>query len=63
MSDNKLLKTIIVSANITAMADDFGLIVKKDAKENFTPKPGSNMMNYAKFSAVMAGLDLWKSFV
>ena len=54
MSDNKLVKTILDSATLTGIAAGIGWIAKKVAKENFTPDPSSNVMNYAKFTAVMA---------
>ena len=55
MSDNKLVKTIIDAANLTGLATGIGWIAKKVVKENFTSDPSSNMMNYVKFIAVMAG--------
>ena len=51
MSDNKLVKTIMDAATLTGI----GWIGKKVVKENFTSDPSSNVMNYAKFTAVMAG--------
>ena len=55
MSDNKLVNTILDAATITDMAVGIGWIAKKVAKANFTPDPSSSVMNYAKFTAVMAG--------
>ena len=55
MSDNKLVKTILDSATLTRIAAGIGWIAKKVAKENFTPDPSINMMNYARFTVVMAG--------
>ena len=55
MSDNKLVKTILDAATLTGLAAGIGWIVKKVAKENFTVDPSSNVMNYAKFTGVMAG--------
>ena len=54
MSDNKLVKTILGAATLTGIAAGIGWIAKKVAKENFTPDPSSDLMNYAKFTAVMA---------
>ena len=54
MSDNKLMETILEAATLTAIAAGTGWIAKKVAKENFTPDPSSNVMNYAKFTAAMA---------
>ena len=53
MSDNKLVKTIIDAATLTGIAAGIGWIAKKVVKENFTQDPSSNVMNYAKFTAVM----------
>ena len=55
MSDNKLAKTIMDAATLTGLAAGIGWIAKKVVKENFTADPSSNVMNYAKFTAVMAG--------
>ena len=55
MSDNKLVKTIMDAATLTGIAAGIGWIGKKVVKENFTSDPSSNVMNYAKFTAVMAG--------
>ena len=55
MSDNKLVNTILDALTLTGIASSIGWIGKKVAKENFTPDPNSNVMNYAKFTAVMAG--------
>ena len=55
MSDNKLVKTIMEAATLTGLAAGIGWIAKKVVKENFTADPSSNVMNYAKFTAVMAG--------
>ena len=55
MSDNKLVKTIMDAATLTGLTAGIGWIVKKVVKENFTAVPSSNVMNYAKFAAVMAG--------
>ena len=54
MSDNKLVKTIIGAATLTGIVAGIGWIAKKVAKANFTPDPSSDVMNYAKFTAVMA---------
>ena len=54
MSDNKLVQTILDAATLTGIVAGIGWIVKKVAKENLTPDPSSNVMNYVKFTAVMA---------
>ena len=55
MSDNKLVKSVLDAATITGLAAGIGWIAKKTVKENFTADPSSNVMNYVKFTAVMAG--------
>ena len=63
MSDNKLVKTIIEAATLTGLAAGIGWIAKKVVKENFTADPSSNVMNYAKFTAVMAGSVALKQYL
>ena len=63
MSDNKLVKTIMDAATITGIAAGIGWIGKKVVKENFTNDPISNVMNYAKFTAVMAGSIALKQYL
>ena len=63
MSDNKLVKTILGAATLTSVAAGIGWIAKKVAKENFAPYPSSNVMNYAKFTAVMAGSIALKKYL
>ena len=55
MSDKKLVKTIMDAATLTGLVAGIGWIGKKVVKENFTQDPSSNVMNYAKFTAAMAG--------
>ena len=55
MSDNKLVKTIMDATALTGLAAAIGWISKKALKENLTADPSANIMNYAKFTAVMAG--------
>ena len=59
MSDNKRVNTILDAATLTGI----GWIAKKAAKETFTPDPSSNVMNYAKFTAVMAGSIALKRYL
>ena len=63
MSDNKLVKTIMDAATLTSLAAGIGWISKKVVKENFTQDPSSNVMNYAKFTAVMAGSIALKQYL
>jgi len=55
MSDNKLVNTIMDAAVLTGLTAAIGWITKKVVKENFTSEPSSSAMNYAKFTAVLAG--------
>ena len=55
MSDNKLLKTVMDATSLSGLVGDIGWIAKKLLKKNFTADSGSNVMNHAKFTAVMAG--------
>ena len=63
LSDNKLVKTILDAATLTSIAAGIGWIAKKVAKENFIPDPSSNVMNYATFTAVMAGSIALKRYL
>ena len=63
MSDNKLVKTIMDAATLTGLAAGIGWISKKVVKEDFTNDPSSNVMNYAKFTAVMAGSIALKHYL
>ena len=63
MSDNKLVKTIMDATNLTGFATGISYIAKKVVKESFTVDPSSNVMNYAKFTAVMAGSIALKQYL
>ena len=63
MTDNKLVKTILEAATLTGIAAGIGWVSKKVLKENLTPDPSSNVMNYVKFTAVMAGSIALKSYL
>ena len=63
MSDNKLVKTILDVATLTGLAAGIGWIARKVMKENFTADPSSSGMNYAKFTAVMAGSIALKNYL
>jgi len=54
MSDNKLVKTVIDAGVLTGLAAGIGWAAKKVLKENFTSDPSGSVMNYVKFSAVVA---------
>ena len=63
MSDNKLVKTILDAATLTGIVAGMGWIAKKVVKENLTPNPSSNVMNYAKFTAAMAASIALKRYL
>ena len=63
MSDNKLVKTIMDAATLTGLAAAIGWAAMKVVKENLTPDPSSNVMNYVKFAAVMAGSIALKDYL
>ena len=54
MSDNKLVNTILDAATLTGIAAGIGWAARKAVNEDFTPNPSRDVMNYVKFSAVMA---------
>jgi len=54
MSDNKLVKTIMDATTLTGLAAGIGWASKKVLKEDVTANPSANVMNYVKFTAVMA---------
>ena len=63
MSDNKLVKTILDAATLTGIVASIGWVAKKVVKENLTSDPNSNVMNYAKFTAAMAGSIALKKYL
>ena len=63
MSDNKLVKTILDAATLTGIVAGIGWVSKKVVKENLTSDPSSNVMNYAKFTAVMTGSIALKKYL
>jgi len=63
MSDNKLVKTIMDAAVLTGLTASISRIAKKVVKENFTAEPSVSAMNYAKFTAVLAGSIALKDYL
>ena len=63
MSDNKLVKTIIEAVTLTGLAAAIGWASKKVLKEDLTANPSANIMNYVKFTAVMAGSIALKDYL
>ena len=52
---NKLVKTVTDSAVLVGLAGAVGYVSKKMLKENFLDDPSTSVMNYGKFTAVLAG--------
>ena len=63
MSDNKLVNSVIDAATITGLAAGIGWIAKKTVKETFTADPSSSVINFVKFTAVMAGSIAIKQYL
>ena len=54
MSDNKLVKTLTDAATLTGLAAGYGWIAEQVIKEPMTSDPNPNLMNYVKFTLVVA---------
>ena len=54
MSDNNIVKTLSSSATLTGLAAGIGWVAKKVIKEPMISDPSSNLMNYVKFTVVIA---------
>ena len=63
MSDSKPVKTIMDAGIITGFIAGIGWIAKKVVKQSFTQDPSSNVENFAKFTAVMAGSIALKKYL
>ena len=63
MSDNKFVKTIMDAATITGLVSGIGWASKKVLKEDVTANPSTNVMNYVKFTAVMAASLALKQYL
>jgi len=62
MSENKLVKTIMDAATLTSLAAGIGCASKKVLKEDLTANPSANVMNYVKFTAVVAASLAFKQY-
>ena len=60
---NKLVKTVTDSSILVGLAAGVGYLSKKSLKENFLGDPSSNIMNYVKFTAVLAGSMALKTYL
>ena len=63
MSDNKLVKKVTDSAALMGLAAGVGYLGKKALKENFLSDPSSNVMNYVKWTTVLAGSITLKDYL
>ena len=63
MSDNKLVKILTDAATITGIAAGYGWIAKKVVKEPMTSDPSVNLMNYVKFTVVVAASIATKRYL
>ena len=60
---NKLVKMVTDSAVLVGLTAGVGYLAKKILKENFLGDPSSNVMNYAKFTGVLAGSMVLKTYL
>ena len=60
MAANKLVKTIMDAATLASLTAGIGWVAKKAC---FTFDPSSNVLNYAKFTAVKAGSVALKQYI
>lgn len=63
MSENKLVKAITDVATLSGLAAGISWIAKKVVEETFNSDSSSNVMNYVKFPAVMAGSIALKQYL
>ena len=63
MSDNKLVKTLTNSATLTGLATGIGWVAKQVIKEPLISDPSSNLMNYVKFTVVIAASIAVKQYL
>ena len=59
---NRLVKTVTDSAILVSLRAGVGYL-KKMLKENFLGDPSSSIMNYAKFTTVLAGSMALKTYL
>ena len=63
MADNKIVQLVMDAATVTGLAAGYGWLAKKIIKEPMTSDPSSNVMNYVKFIAVVAGSLVTKRYL
>ena len=62
-SDNKLVKTLTDAATVSGLTAGIGYLAKKVIKEPMTSDPSSNLMNYVKFTVVIAASIAAKDYL
>ena len=60
---NKLVKTVTDSSILVGLTAGVGYLSKKILKENFLGDPSTSVMNYLKFTAVLAGSMALKTYL
>ena len=60
---NKLVKMVTDSAVLVGLSAAVGYLAKKILNEHFLGDPSSNVMNYAKFTGVLAGSMALKTYL
>ena len=60
---NKLVKMVTDSAVLVGLSAAVGYLAKKILNEHFLGDPSSNVMNYAKFTGVLAGSMVLKTYL
>ena len=60
---NKLVKTVTDSAVMVGLAAGVGYIAKKMLKENFLGDPSTSVVNYGKWTAILAGSMALKTYL
>ena len=60
---NKLVKTVTDSAVMVGLAARVGYIAKKMLKENFLGDPSTSVMNYGKWTAILAETMALKTYL
>lgn len=63
MAEKKLVQSLMDAATITGLAAGYDWLARKNVKESMTAVPSSNVMNYAKFQAVIAGSIATKRYL
>ena len=61
--ENKLTKTITDVATVMDIAAGIGYVAKRILKENFLGDPSSSVMNFVKFTGVVAGSMALKTYL